>query len=207
MAKPYGEVAGSGFHLHASLLDKDGNNVFNNGTDEGSDLLRQAIAGMIALMPESMLLFAPNLNSYRRFQPGCHAPITASWGYENRTAALRIPTSSNKARRFEHRLAGADANPYLVIAVILAGALYGLENKLVPPPAVSGDAYSDEIKPEERLPTDWNTAIQAFIASETLKEILGPVFHRAFSTCKAQECEELGRKITDIEYQTYLGSI
>jgi glutamine synthetase len=207
MAKPYGEVAGSGFHLHASLLDQGGNNVFNNGTEEGSDLLRQAIAGMIALMPESMLLFAPNLNSYRRFQPGCHAPITASWGYENRTAALRIPTSSNKARRFEHRLAGADANPYLVIAVILAGALYGLENKMVPPPAVSGDAYSEGIKPEERLPTDWNNAIQAFIASETLKEILGPVFHRAFSTCKAQECEELGRKITDIEYQTYLGSI
>jgi len=78
---------------------------------------------------------------------------------------------------------------------------------MVPPPPVSGDAYSEGIKPEERLPTDWNNAIQAFIASETLKEILGPVFHRAFSTCKAQECEELGRKITDIEYQTYLGSI
>jgi len=207
MAKPYGDVAGSGFHLHASLLDKDGNNVFNDGTEEGSDLLRQAIAGMIALMRESMLIFAPNLNSYRRFQPGCHAPVTASWGYENRTAALRIPTSSNKARRFEHRLAGADANPYLVIATILAGVLYGLENKLVPPPAVSGDAYSGEVPDEAKLPTDWNSAVSAFQQSEKLKDILGPVFHRAFWTCKAQEAEELGRKVTDIEYATYLGSI
>jgi len=207
MAKPYGDVAGSGFHLHASLLDQDGNNVFDDGTEEGGDLLRQAIAGMIKLMPESMLIFAPNLNSYRRFQPGCHAPTTANWGYENRTAALRIPTSPNKARRFEHRLAGADANPYLVIAVILAGALYGLENKLTPPPAVSGDSYAEEVPPEARLPTDWVGAIEAFTNSETLKEIMGPVFHRAFSACKAQECEELGRKVTDIEYQTYLGSI
>lgn len=207
MAKPYGDVAGSGFHLHASLLDKAGRNVFDDGTDEGGDLLRQAVAGMIALMPDSMLIFAPNLNSYRRFQPGSHAPVTPNWGYENRTAALRIPTGPNKARRFEHRLAGADANPYLVIAAVLAGALQGIENALVPPPAVSGDGYADDPPPGGRLPTDWNAAIAAFVGSETLKKVLGPVFHRAFSACKMQECEELGRKVTDVEYQTYLGSI
>jgi len=208
MAKPYGNSAGSGFHLHASLLDQDGKNVFDDGTPEGGDMLRHAIAGMIAMMPESMLVFAPHLNSYRRFQPGAHAPVTASWGYENRTTAIRIPTSSNKARRFEHRLAGADANPYLVLAAILAGALYGIENKVEPPPAVSGDAYDGEEGASiGALPTNWGSAIEAFQKGEILKHSMGEVFMRAFGTCKVQEMAELGRKVTDVEFATYLGSI
>lgn len=207
MAKPYGDWAGSGFHLHASLLDRAGHNVFDDGTPAGGPLLRQAIAGMIELMPESMLIFAPHLNSYRRFQPGAHAPTTASWGYENRTTALRIPESANKARRFEHRPAGADANPYLVVAAILAGALHGLENRLEAPPAVKGDAYGDDAQPTAPLPLTWGAAIEAFQSAKALPRYLGQPLMRAFGSCKAQERQELGRRVTDVEYATYLGSI
>ncbi|MFG1489662.1 glutamine synthetase, partial [Oceanospirillum sp. HFRX-1_2] len=141
MAKPYADKSGNGFHVHFSLIDKDGNNVFDDGTDAGSDLLRHAIAGLMETMADSMLIFAPHLNSYRRFAAGAHAPTFASWGYENRTVALRVPESEPVARRIEHRVSGADANPYLVLASVLAGALYGIENKLQPPSPIEGDAY------------------------------------------------------------------
>jgi glutamine synthetase len=204
MAKPYGTAAGSGFHLHCSLLDGDGRNIFDDGTPEGSDALRHAIAGMIAVMPESMLIFAPHLNSYRRFQPGAHAPTTASWGYENRTTSLRIPASANKARRFEHRPAGADANPYLVVAAILAGALHGLERRQEPPPVLAGDGYGDGNQAVS-LPLTWDGAIGAFQAGTVLRRYLGETVMRAFGTAKAQELTELSRRVTDVEYATYLG--
>ena len=119
MAKPYGEESGSGLHVHFSLLDSDGNNVFDDNGESGTDLLKYAVNGLISAMPESMLIFAPHYNSYRRLTPGTHAPTSAGWGYENRTAAIRIPGGDSKARRIEHRVAGADANPYLVLASIL----------------------------------------------------------------------------------------
>jgi glutamine synthetase len=206
MAKPYGTAAGSGFHLHCSVLDADGRNVFDDGTPKGSATLRHAINGMIALMPESMLIFAPHLNSYRRFQPGAHAPTTASWGYENRTTSLRIPDSSNKARRFEHRPAGADANPYLVVAAILAGVLHGLEIRQEPPPMLSGDGYGDQ-QGGVALPLTWDAAIAAFQSGTVLRRYLDESFMRAFGTCKAQELLELSRRVTDVEYAAYLGSI
>jgi glutamine synthetase len=84
-----------------------------------------------------MLLFAPNLNSYRRFQRGTHAPLAPSWGYENRTVAVRVPADEAHATRIEHRVAGADANPYLVVAAILAGILHGIENDLEAPAALA----------------------------------------------------------------------
>jgi glutamine synthetase len=133
MAKPFGDLAGNGMHVHCSLLDDQGNNAFDDGTGQGNALLRQAVAGCLATIEESMLLFAPNLNSYRRFQRGTHAPLAPSWGYENRTVSVRIPADSPGATRIEHRVAGADANPYLVIAAILGGMLHGIENKLEAP--------------------------------------------------------------------------
>lgn len=206
MAKPYGDMAGSGFHLHCSMIDAQGRNVFDDGTPEGSALLRQAIAGMIALMPQSMLIFAPHLNSYRRFQPGMHAPTGVGWGYENRTMSLRIPASSNPARRFEHRPAGADGNPYLVIAAILAGALHGLENQLEPPSPLTGNAYGEgaAVTP---LPLSWESAIAAFRSGTVLRRYLGDSFIEAFAACKAQELTKLGQRVTDVEYATYLAAI
>ena len=204
MAKPYVEESGNGFHTHFSLLDRDGNNDFDDGTEQGSDLLRHAIAGMMQLMPESMLVFAPHLNSYRRFMPGAHAPTHASWGYENRTVALRVPESPNLARRIEHRVAGADANPYLVLASILAGALHGMENALEPDAPVEGDAYAEE-SPRYPLPCEWQDAIARFEQSEILREYLGEEFVRVYAQAKRQERRRLNERISDVEYEAYLG--
>ncbi|TDU24703.1 glutamate--putrescine ligase [Chromohalobacter marismortui] len=204
MAKPYVEESGNGFHTHFSLLDRDGHNVFDDGTEQGSDLLRHAIAGMMQLMPESMLVFAPHLNSYRRFMPGAHAPTHASWGYENRTVALRVPESPHLARRIEHRVAGADANPYLVLASLLAGALHGMENALEPEAPVEGDAYAEE-SPRYPLPCEWQDAIARFEQSETLREYLGEEFVRVYAHAKRQERRRLNERISDVEYEAYLG--
>ncbi|ROT99631.1 glutamine synthetase [Marinobacter sp. R17] len=204
MAKPYAEESGNGFHVHFSLLDQDGNNVFDNGTEQGSDLLRHAVAGLMQLMPESMLVFAPHLNSYRRFMPGAYAPTHASWGYENRTVAIRVPESPNVARRIEHRVSGADANPYLVLASVLAGALYGMDNKLEPNAPVEGDAYAEE-NPEYPLPCEWQDATNRFDQSEILREYLGEEFVRVYAEAKRQERRRLNERISDVEYEAYLG--
>ncbi|MBV9046571.1 MAG: glutamine synthetase, partial [Alphaproteobacteria bacterium] len=139
MAKPYPDRIGSGHHIHASILDLQGRNIFDDGTGQGSDALRHAIGGLQALMPESMALFAPNLNSYRRFQPDMFAPVNRSWGYNNRSAGMRIPAGPDDSRRVEHRVAGADANPYLALSAILAGAHYGLLKKLDPGEPAKGN--------------------------------------------------------------------
>ncbi len=111
MAKPFDEDAGNGMHMHFSVLDGDGRNVFDDGGPAGTDTLRAAVAGCLAGMPPATLLFAPHANSYDRLVPGAHAPTGAAWAYENRTAAIRIPGGPPAARRIEHRVAGGDINP------------------------------------------------------------------------------------------------
>lgn len=204
MAKPYMDQSGNGFHVHFSLLDENGDNIFNNGGPEGTDTLRHAIGGLMETMADSMLTFAPNLNSYRRFQKGAHAPTFASWGYENRTVALRVPESPNVARRIEHRVSGADANPYLVLASILSGALHGIENKIEPNAPVKGDAYSafDETF---ALPNTWDAAIEALENSDQIKASLGKEFVRVYTAAKRQEQDSISSCISDIEYESYLG--
>lgn len=204
MAKPYSDQSGNGFHVHFSLLDESGQNVFDDGTEQGSTMLRQAVAGMMQTMPDTMLTLAPNLNSYRRFMPGAHAPTIASWGYENRTVALRIPESPCVARRIEHRVAGADANPYLVLASVLAGALHGIENELEPVEPVEGDAYAESDE-SLVLPNRWEEATNAFENSVVLREYLGEEFQRVYSAAKRQEQRLLSERITDVEYEAYLG--
>jgi len=160
MAKPYGMRAGNGLHVHFSLLDARGHNIFDDGSEMGSDIMRHAVAGLLATMTELTLTFAPHLNSYRRLMPGSLAPSAIAWGYENRTSAIRIPGGAKEARRIEHRVAGADANPYLVLASVLGGALLGIEQKMAAPKPVSGNAYGlDDL---EHLPMEWATAIDAF---------------------------------------------
>ncbi len=204
MAKPYGERAGNGLHIHFSLLDADGNNVFNNETKLGSDMLRHAVGGLMGAMVESALLFAPHMNSYRRMQPGSHAPTAVSWGYENRTAAVRIPGGSNAARRIEHRVAGADSNPYLVLAAVLGAALEGIENKTAPPDAIVGDAYSQAL---DHLPYDWAAAIIAFENGKYIERIFAPVLRDMLVACKQQERSVFARLVTDYEYHSYLETV
>ena len=201
MAKPFADLSGNGMHMHCSLLDKDGNNAFDNGTDEGNELLKHAIAGCLATLEDCMLIFAPHLNSYRRFKEGSHVPMTPTWGYENRTVALRVPAGSHEAMRIEHRVAGADANPYLVATAIIAGMLYGIENKLAAPEPITGNAYT-QIKPS--LPSTWLESIEHFKQSTFIKEYFGAEFQRVFTTTKEQELEEFTTKITTLEYETYL---
>jgi glutamine synthetase len=200
MAKPFGDRDGNGFHTHVSLLDRDGRNVFDDGTDQGSDLLRYAIAGLADVMADSMLPLAPHRNSYRRLQRGVHGPLVPNWGYENRYVAMRIPNGEGAARRIEHRIAGADANPYLSLAVILAGILHGLERKQVPePPTRSGPG-----KPEARLPGNWETALDVFEKSEFIRDALGAQFQRAMVEIKRVEQEQFLAQVSPLEYDSYL---
>ena len=203
MPKPIDDEAGNGLHVHCSLLDEKGINVFDDGGEEGSDLLRYAVAGCLELLPASMLLFAPSFNAYRRFQPGNHAPTESAWGYDNRTAAIRIPESPSAARRIEHRVAGADANPYLVLAAVLAGIWHGIENTLSPPNPIEGNAWDQEID-APALPTTMDEAISVFDKSDVLSNYLTGEFKTLFLATKVQEWNEFAKRVTEFELETYL---
>ena len=203
MPKPIDDEAGNGLHVHCSLLDEHGTNVFDDGGEEGSDLLRYAVAGCLELLPASMLLFAPSFNAYRRFQPGNHAPTESAWGYDNRTTAIRIPESPSAARRIEHRVAGADANPYLVLAAVLAGIWHGIENTLSPPDPIEGNAWDQEIEASV-LPTTMDEAISVFDKSDVLSSYLTSEFKTLFLATKVQERNEFAKRVTEFELETYL---
>ena len=203
MAKPLDDEAGNGMHIHCSLLEERSLNVFNDGSEGGSPLLKNALAGCIDLMADSMLIFAPSFNAYRRFQAGNHAPTVPTWGYDNRTTALRIPASPPEATRVEHRVAGADANPYLAIAAVLAGILHGLENKLDPPGPITGNAWEMEHE-IPNLPCLMSVAVERFLASPLIEQYLSAEFRELFGKTKQQELAEFQRRVTDFEIESYL---
>ena len=198
MAKPYGDTAGSGLHMHMSIVDENGQNVFDDGSDEGSDVLRHAVGGILANLTELTLIFAPHRNSFRRLTPRAHAPTEVAWAYENRTTAVRIPNSSNQNRRIEHRVAGSDANPYLVAAAVLGSALWGMERKIEPPAPESNG---------EELPENWDAAFWAFEEGANVKSILNPTIHHMILDIKRQEIARFNGVVSHFEYQTYLGSV
>ncbi|TYB91031.1 glutamine synthetase family protein [Oceaniovalibus sp. ACAM 378] len=204
MAKPYPDFSGNGMHTHFSLLDRDGNNVFDNGGPEGSVLLHHAIAGCMAAMPGSTLLFAPHGNSYDRFVPGAHAPTAIAWGYENRTAAIRVPGGNPKARRIEHRVAGGDVNPYLMLASVLGAALNGIEDGVMPPPPIDGNAYLLDLP---RMPTTWESAIEAFEADPLMRRILPESLITNFVLTKRQELHYLAELTDDEQIELYLDTV
>ncbi|MCP1169667.1 glutamine synthetase family protein [Limimaricola litoreus] len=201
MAKPYGDRAGSGFHVHMSLADAEGRNLFDDGGDDGTPMMLNAVAGLLETIQENALTFAPHENSFRRLLPGAHAPSNVAWGYENRTVAIRIPGGDHRARRIEHRVAGADANPYLVLASVLGGALLGIERELTPPPSITGDAYSLDLP---HLPLDWATAIRAFQHGKLVPEIYSRRLQRMFVEAKKQEQARFNRHVTELEFHSYL---
>ena len=203
MPKPMEGQAGNGMHIHCSLLDADGNNLFDDGTESGTPLLQEAIAGCLALLPDVHLIFAPSYNAYRRFQPENHAPTLPNWGYDNRTTALRIPAGPSHATRIEHRVAGADANPYLAVAAVLAGILMGIDRKLEPPAAIEGNAWAED-EDSEPLPGNMAASIQRFSKSSAVAEYLGADFQFAFREIKQQELLEFEGRVTDFELETYL---
>ncbi|WP_281544190.1 glutamine synthetase family protein [Grimontia sp. SpTr1] len=202
MAKPYADQAGNGMHLHISLLDDDGNNVFEPEAEgEMTDMLRYALGGMLALMPQYLAIMCPNINSYRRFAPDFYVPNAATWGIENRTTALRIPGDVPAATRIEHRVAGTDANPYLMMAALLASIMYGIDNKIEPSEPVVGNAYDLDNEP---LPTNLRDALRELSSSDAMRQFLGTDFVDVFVTCKEKELEEFEQHVTALEYDWYL---
>ncbi|HEY0274762.1 MAG TPA: glutamine synthetase family protein [Paenirhodobacter sp.] len=206
MAKPIEKYAGSGMHFHVSLLDRAGRNVFAEAVEgDWAQTIRHAIGGLRTTMGESMLVFAPHANSWRRFANQSYAPVAPSWGVNNRSVALRIPAGDIGARRIEHRPSGVDANPYLVGAVILAGIRHGLAGRIDPGPETRGNGYEgDDDLP---MPGDWREAIRAAQGSAFLQEALGADMHRTFTAIKAAEYQRVARWIADVDYALYLHNV
>ncbi len=201
MAKPFPEQAASGLHIHVSLVDAAGANLFEK--DEGA--LRYAIGGLQTCMAESMLLFAPNANSFRRLTKRSYAPVAPTWGFNNRTVALRVPESAAAARRVEHRVAGADANPYLALAAVLAGIHHGLCEALDPGPPVEGNAY--ERAAASTLPTSWDGAIEAMADGKVVRTYLGEEFWRLYGVVRGAERDRFNAVITPLEYRWYRATV
>jgi len=207
MAKPFADQAGCGLHIHCSLLDKDGNNVFLGPHDKTidrpiSDMMRHAVGGLLATMEEGMAIFAPNANSYRRLMPGSYAPVRGLWGGDNRTVPLRIPGGSDNAVRVEHRVAGADANPYLVMAAVLSGIYHGITHKITPQSPSVGDGYDTEHGIE--LPIRWPTALLAFEEGKILRQYLGEKWCDAFLKARTFEAESHHYTVPNLDYEWYL---
>jgi glutamine synthetase len=200
MPKPYMDMAGSGAHIHVSLLDEHGRNIFAAEDHTGSDRLEHAIGGLAATMADAMLIFAPTANSYRRYRSESYVPLNPSWAVNNRGVALRIPASSPQNRRVEHRVAGADANPYLLTAAVLAGIHHGLERRIDPGAPVGGNAYRNTVA---TLPITWPEAALKFEGSALLRDYLGAKFHRLFVTTRRGELQAFESHVTPLEYAWY----
>ena len=203
MAKPFAEQAGSGMHIHASVLDAEGRNIFASPPSAPADALKHAIGGLQRSDQDCLLLFAPHANSYRRFVLNAFVPLNDVWGYNNRTVAMRIPHSDEANTRIEHRIAGADANIYLVTAAVLAGMLHGIEQGFDPGPPITGNAYDQT---EIRTPF-WREAIAAFMSSEFIREQFGESFRHIYGQQKLKEMHSFYTEVTDLEYAWYLRSV
>ncbi len=207
MAKPFAGYAGSGMHLHVSVRDGEGRNAFSEETEgQWSPRLLNALGGLVKTMGESMLVFAPHANSWRRFVAQSYAPVSPTWGVNNRSVALRVPAGDVKNRRIEHRPSGVDANPYLVATTVLAGIRKGLEEAIDPGPETVGNGYAAE-RNDATMPTDWRSAIEAAASSEFLKQALGPDLHRTFIAIKKAEYFRVARTITELDYHLYLHEV
>lgn len=203
MAKPLAEQAGNGLHIHVSVLDQAGDNIFASTPDAPADALRHAIGGLQRSARDSLLLFAPHANSYRRFVLNAFVPLNDAWGYNNRTVAMRIPHSNEANTRIEHRIAGADANVYLVTAAVLAGMLHGLENDFDPGPPVIGNAYE-----QTTIHTPfWRDSIQDFISSGFIEEQFGGSFRHIYGQQKLKEMQTFYTQVSSLEYEWYLRSV
>lgn len=199
MAKPHHEWCGSGMHVHLSLCDKAGNNAFAG--DPISPLFRNCIGGLCETMADFMAVWAQYANSYRRYVPKSYVAAAPQWGFNNRTVALRIPAENGHATRIEHRVAGADANPYLVIAAILAGIAYGIDNKCDPGAHAEGDA--EEIEAPGTLPTTWAAALARFEDSTVARDAFGAGFHEVFTRLKQTERANFESIVTSLDHLWY----
>src|SRR6185503_19400623 len=184
MAKPYADAPGSGMHMHVSVLDRNGQNVFASEDALGNDMLKQAAAGLVETMADGMAIFAPNANSYRRLRPELYVPMNATWGYNNRGVAVRVPVSG----------------------AVLAGMLYGVEKKLTPPPPLVGNAYTQRLS-APKLPGDWPTALTRFGESAFLREYFGERFVTLYERTRRGEMQDFNSRLTALDYSWYLEQV
>jgi glutamine synthetase len=201
MAKPFAQIAGSGMHMHISVADEAGHNLFGAEDKAGTPLLRQAVAGMKDCLLESLLLFCPNANSYRRFQAHSYAPLTPTWGVDNRTVSLRVPGGPAPSRHVEHRVCGADANPYLAAAAIIAASHRGIRERLDPGAPIEGNGYAQA---DSLLPTDWLSALDALDASAWARDAFGPEFLKVYLAIKREEYRQYMGEVGEQDWRWYL---
>jgi len=207
MAKPFDDRPGNGMHAHFSILDENSHNIFDDGSDRGAPVMRHCVGGVMANMKQSMILFAPHLNSYRRMAPGQHAPTSILWGYENRTASVRIPGGASTDRRIEHRVAGADTNPYLVTMAILGAAMHGMTESIEPDEPVDGNCYDVIVDADRTLPDSWDEAIKLFEDGDRIGGCFTEKMRDMIVRMKKQESAVFAKKITPFEYQSYLEQV
>lgn len=203
MAKPFAELAGNGQHLHVSILNEAGENIFASEDPKGTKVLHHAIGGMQAMMASSMAIFAPNANSYRRFMAESYAPVDATWGVNNRTVGLRITAGPAPTRHVEHRICGADASPYLALAAVLAGVYHGIKNELDPGKMVEGNGYDPKNKSPFDLPLNWFDAVKEFEKCPLIEQYLGKRFQEKYAIIKRTEQKRFFATIPLEDYDWY----
>lgn len=205
MAKWSNDWPGQSGHLHISLTDLEGNSAFYDPNDEHgmSETMKHFVAGCQHMLPQVLCMVAPTINSFSRLVPGAWAPIDATWGIDNRTCALRVIPGSAKSQRLEYRLCAADVNPYVALSAVLASGLYGIKHKLALSEPIVGNAYTQDIPKELKLPMTLWDAAQALKRSTAAREMLGDEFVEHFAATREWEEREFRKAITDWELKRY----
>lgn len=203
LAKPMEDEAGSALHIHQSIVDKDGNNIFSKADGSPSDLFYGYLGGLQRYMPEAMLIFAPYVNSYRRFLNPDSSPVNLAWAVDNRTVGLRVPDSPPEARRVENRLAGSDVNPYLVLAASLSCGYLGMLEGLKPTAEATGSAYGGPFELHRHI----YSAIESFRDSAAMRSMLSDEFVNVYTSIKEDEYREFHEIITPYEREILMFNV
>jgi glutamine synthetase len=203
LAKPIAGEAGSALHVHQSVVDKAGNNIFSTPDGEPSELFNGFLGGLQHYMNDALLVFAPYVNSYRRFSDPDSSPVNLAWAIDNRTVGLRVPDASPESRRIENRLAGADVNPYLVIAASLACGYLGMVEGLKPTTATVGSAYGQDYGLHRHI----YSAVDALRESNAMRDMLGDAFVDLYTALKDAEYQEFQEIITPWEREILMFNV
>jgi glutamine synthetase len=205
MAKWSRDWPGQSGHIHVSLKNGKGKSAFHDpkAPHRMSPLMRHFVGGQQALMPELLAMVAPTVNSYTRLIPGFWAPTHATWGVENRTTALRVIPGSAKSQRVEYRIAAADGNPYLALAVALGSGLWGIEHKIEPDAPIDGNSYDKKHAAKRGLPSTLWEAAQRLKASKAARQLFGDAFVDHYAATREWEEREYRKQITDWQLQRY----
>ncbi|MEH6452726.1 MAG: glutamine synthetase family protein [Psychromonas sp.] len=199
MAKPFADEAGNGKHIHISVVDQQGDNLLSDKAGNESPLFLQMMAAMLDMIPSSIALLCPSINSYRRFSTGMYTPVKANWGKNHRGVALRVPSSNGQNRRIEHRIAGADVNPYILTAVVISSVLASEHfTALQCPPALDEKSNTFPLRMPE--------ALEQLLNNELLNEYLTPEFLTLYKVCKESELAQFEKTITTLEVDWMLYS-